>query len=34
MSIAISVLHEPELLLLVEPTNHLDRDAIEWLEKQ
>ena len=31
--LALMILQQPDLLLLVEPTNHLDLPAIEWLEK-
>ena len=27
------LLQDPDVLLLAEPTNHLDLDAIEWLEE-
>jgi len=31
MLVAIYILHEPQLLLLDEPTDHFDRDDIDWL---
>ena len=33
LALSLSLLDNPELLLLGEPTNHMDLDMIEWLEK-
>jgi ABC transport system ATP-binding/permease protein len=33
LALAMGLLEQPELLVLDEPTNHIDVDAIEWLEK-
>ncbi len=33
LSIAIAVANEPELLILDEPTNHMDWDGVLWLER-
>lgn len=32
VSIAEALIHESDLLILDEPTNHIDNDIIEWLE--
>lgn len=32
VSIAEALIHESDLLILDEPTNHIDNDMIEWLE--
>jgi ATP-binding cassette subfamily F protein uup len=32
LALAVGLMEQPELLVLDEPTNHIDVDAIEWLE--
>jgi ABC transport system ATP-binding/permease protein len=34
LGLALGLMEQPELLVLDEPTNHIDVDAIEWLETE
>jgi ATP-binding cassette subfamily F protein uup len=34
LALSLGLVEQPELLVLDEPTNHIDVEAIEWLEKE